>query len=188
MVTNLTISNMKDFDDFEFCSAFIIPYLKVKKTGKLWIIYVAIVKQLYQYKYPFQINDYFLTWKNIYQFQVKSQIISITAKNSLKKEFYIQEFLKGFNLSNQEQTQLKQIIIEAIYEQIKNQLIEPQFKIIQTNESIRKINKLQTQDITQIKIISFYENIEYKSLFKHVVKERIKTKVNLVKLTGFIFR
>ena len=29
-----------------------------------------------------------------------------------------------------------------------------------------KINKLQTQDITQIKVIFFYENIQYKSLFK----------------------
>ena len=88
------------------------------------------------------------------------------AKNSLKKEFYIQEFLKRFNLSNKKQTQLKQMIIEAISEQIKNQLIQPQFKVIQKDGSIKKINKLQTKDITQIKVISFYENIDYKPLFK----------------------
>jgi len=41
----------------------------------------------------------------IYQFQVKSQIITVTAKNSLKKEFYIQEFLKRFNVPNKKQTQ-----------------------------------------------------------------------------------
>jgi hypothetical protein len=107
-----------------------------------------------------------LTWKNIYQFQVKTQIIEVIAKNSLKKEFYIQEFLKRFNLSNKKQTQIKQIIIEAISEEIKSQLIQPQFKIIQKDGSIRKINKLKTQDITQIKVISLYENIQYKSLFK----------------------
>lgn len=89
------------------------------------------------------------------------------AKNSLKKEFYIQEFLKGFNLFNKKQTQIKQMIIEAISKQIKSQLIQPQFKIIQKDGSIRKINKLQTQNITQIKVIFFYENIQYKSLFKH---------------------
>ena len=111
-------------------------------------------------------NEYFLTWKNIYQFQVKTQIIEVIAKNSFKKEFYIQEFLKRFNLSNKKQTQIKQMIIEAISEEIKSQLIQPQFKIIQKDGSIRKINKLQTQDITQIKVISFYENIHYKSLFK----------------------
>lgn len=107
-----------------------------------------------------------MTWKNIYQFQVKTQIIEVIAKNSVKKEFYIQEFLKRFNLSNKKQTQIKQMIIEAISEEIKNQLIQPQFKIIQKDGSIRQINKLQTQDITQIKVISFYENIQYKSLFK----------------------
>ena len=156
----------QDFDDYEFCSAIIIPYLKVKKKGRLWTVNVAIAKQLYEYKYPFQMNEYFLTWKNIYQFQVKTQIIEVIAKNSLKKELYIQEFLKRFNLSNKKQTQIKQMIIEAISEEIKNQLIQPQFKIIQKDGSIRQINKLQTQDISQIKVISFYENIQYKSLFK----------------------
>ena len=58
------------------------------------------------------------------------------------------------------------MIIEAISEEIKSQYIQPQFKIIQKDGSIRKINKLQTQDITQIKAISFYENVDYKSLFK----------------------
>ena len=103
-----------------------------------------------------------MIWKTIYQFQVKSQI----AKNSIKKEFYIQEFLKRFKIPNQKQTQLKQMLIEAIYQQIKNQLIQPQFKIIQKDGSVRKINKLQTQDIPQIKLISFYENVDYKSLFQ----------------------
>ena len=53
------------------------------------------------------------------------------------------------------------MIIEAISEQIKSQLIQPLFKIIQKDGSIRKINKFQPQDITQIKLIYFYENIEY---------------------------
>ena len=139
---------MEDFDDFDFCTSVIIPYLKVQKNGRL-----AIAKELYEYKYPFQINEYFLTWKTISQFQVKSQIITITATDSLKKEFYIQEFLKRFSISNKKRRQLKQMIIEAIYHQINNQLIQPQFKIIQKDGSIKKINKLQTQDISQIKVI-----------------------------------
>jgi hypothetical protein len=157
---------LKDFDDFEFCSSVIIPYLKVKKNGRLWTVNVAIAKQLYEYKYPFQINEYFLTWKTIYQFQVKSQIITVTATDSLKKEFYIQEFLKRFSVPNKKKTQLKQMLIEAIYQQINNQLIQPQFKIIQKDGSIKKINKLQIQDISQINLIYFYENVNYKSLFK----------------------
>lgn len=136
---------LEDFDDFEFCSSVIIPYLKVEKNGRLWTVNLAIAKELYEYKYPFQINEYFLTWKTIYQFQVKSQIIAITATDSLKKEFYIQEFLKRFNVPNKKKTQ---------------------FKIIQKDGSIKKINKLQTQDISQINFIYFYENVDYKSLFQ----------------------
>ena len=93
-------------------------------------------------------------------------IIAITATDSLKKEFYIQEFLKRFNVPNKKKTQLKQMLIEAIYQQINNQLIQTQFKIIQKDESIKKINKLQTQDISQINLIYFYENVDYKSLFQ----------------------
>ena len=156
---------MEDFDDFEFSSSVIISYLKVKKNGGLWTLKIAIAKELYEYKYHFQMNKYFLTWKTSYQFQVKSQIIAITALDSFKKEFYIQEFLKQFNVSNKNITKLKQMIIEAIYQQINNQFIQPQFKIIQKDWSIKTINKLQTQYISQIKVIYFYENIDYKTLF-----------------------
>ena len=38
--------------------------------------------------------------------------------------------------------------------------------MIQKDGSIKKINKLQTQDISQINRIDFYENVNYKSLFK----------------------
>ncbi len=58
------------------------------------------------------------------------------------------------------------MLIEAIYQQINNQLIQTQFKIIQKDGSIKKINKLQTQDISQINLIYFYENVDYKSLFQ----------------------
>jgi len=107
---------LEDFDDSEFSSAVTIPYLKVKKKGRLWTVNLAIVKELYEYKYPFQVNEYFLTWKTIYQFQVKSQMIEVIAKKSLKKELYIEEFLKRFNIPNKKQTQLKQMIIETIYQ------------------------------------------------------------------------
>jgi len=80
---------LEDFDDFEFCSSVIIPYLKV---------------------------------------QVKSQRITIT--------------LKKFTVPNKKKTQLKKMIVEAIYQQINNQLIQPRFKIIQKDGSIKKINKL----------------------------------------------
>lgn len=45
------------------------------------------------------------------------------------------------------------MIIETIYQQINNKLIQPQFQTIQTDGSVRKIYKLQTKDISQMKVI-----------------------------------
>lgn len=164
-IFKLQTFTLADFDDFEFYSSVIIPYLKVKKNGRLWTVNLAIAKELYEYKYPFQMNEYFLTWKTNYQFQVKSQIMAITATDSLKKEFYIQKFLTRFNVSNTKKTKLKQMLIEAINQQINNQLIQPQFKIIQKDGSAKRNNKLQVHDIGQIELIYFYETVDYKSLF-----------------------
>lgn len=146
---------LEDFDDFDFCSSVIIPYFKVKKNGRLWTDKVVIAKKLYEYKYPFQINKYFLTWKTIYEFQIRGQIINITATDSFKKEFYIQELKKKFNVPNNEKTQLKKMVIEAIYPLVNNQLIQPQLKIVKKDGSIKINNKLQTQDISQINLIYF---------------------------------
>ena len=54
------------------------------------------------------------------------------------------------------------MIIEAVYQQINNQFIQPQYK---KDGSIKKINKLHTKDINQIKVIYLYKNVNYKSLF-----------------------
>jgi hypothetical protein len=125
--------------------------LKVKKNGRLWTVNVAIAKQLYEYKYPFQINEYFLTWKTNYQFQVKTQIIELIAKNSLKKEFYIQEFLKRFNLSNKKQTQIKQMLIEAISAN-KKSVDTTQFKIIQKDGSVKKLTNFKLKILHKLNL------------------------------------
>lgn len=80
--------------DFKLIEGEFVLMMKTKK-----------VKKVTNY---FQINEYFLTWKTIYQFQVKSQIIAITAIDSLKKEFYIQEFLKRFNVPNKKKKKTDQ--------------------------------------------------------------------------------
>jgi len=132
---------LEDFDDFEFCTSVIIPYLKVKKNGRLWTVNLARAKELYEYKYPFQINEYFLTWKTIYQFQVKSQIITITATDSLKKEFYIQEFLNQFCVSNKDITKIKKQLIDSVSRLKDSGLIENEFSLTFKNVSLNETKK-----------------------------------------------
>ena len=45
-IFKLQTSNLQDFDDFQFCSSVIIPYLKVKKNGRLWTVNLVIAKEL----------------------------------------------------------------------------------------------------------------------------------------------
>lgn len=116
------------------------------------------------FRYPFQFNNYFKTWKNKYQLLVKIQIIQVISVTSLKKQFHAEEFLNQFNISNTKQTQLKQIIITVLNQAINDRLIKAQFKIIQKDGSIRKINKLTTQLITKTKVIYLYELFNYKEL------------------------
>jgi hypothetical protein len=61
---------------------------------------VTLAKELYLYNYPFQFSTYFTTYKYNYQFQVKLQIIQATSVQSLKKQFYVQDFLSQFNVSH----------------------------------------------------------------------------------------
>jgi hypothetical protein len=103
-----------------------------------------------------------LTWKTIYQFQVKTQIIEVIAKNSLKKEFYIQEFLKRFNLSNKKQTEIKRLIIESIQDLVDKRIIKQLFKIIQKDGSLIAQNNLTSKLITKSKVIYLEEIIYYK--------------------------
>jgi hypothetical protein len=157
---------IQTFSDIHFRALVLFPSVKVLPRGRISIVSMTIAEQLFSYHFPSYLTSYFNKWNNKYQFYVQFEILSIMSTPSLQKELHVQQFLEQFNLSNKKQTQIKQIIIEAISEEIKSQLIQPQFKIIQKDGSIKKINKLQTQDLTQIKVIYFYENIQYKSLFK----------------------
>lgn len=141
------------------------PYVKIQKRAQVSIATVAIGEQLYFYRYPFQFNNSFKTSKNKYQLLVKIQIVHVISVTSLKKQFHVEEFLNQFNISNTKQTQLKQITITVLNQAISDRLIKAQFKIIQKDKSIRKINKLTTQLITKTKVIYLYKLFNYKELF-----------------------
>jgi hypothetical protein len=118
-IFKLQTFTVQDFDDFEFCSSIIIPYLKVQKKGRLWTVNVAIAKELYEYKYPFQINEYFLPWKSIYQFQLKSQMITVITKILIAQVKNLKENL-SFSL-----TQIARVTgksLSPIYKILKTEL------------------------------------------------------------------
>jgi hypothetical protein len=146
---------IQNFDDRSFQSSLLVPAFNIKKKKNKWIVSVALAKKLYLYSYPFQCPTYFTTYKYNYQFQVKLQIIQATSVQSLKKQFYVQDFLSQFNVSYAKQTQIKKVIIQTLDELKNNNTIKTQIEIHKTDNSLIKTNILTTRLLTKTKIIYF---------------------------------
>lgn len=77
----------------------------------------------------------------------------------------MEHFLKRFNVSNKKQTEIKELILEALNKLINSQLIHPQFKIIKKNGSVIQNTKLTPRLITESRVIYLEEIVHYKDLF-----------------------
>ena len=76
---------------------------------------------------------------------------------SWQKEFYIQEFLEQFNLSNKKQTEIKLLIIQLLQELIDKRIIKSFFKPIQKDGSFIVETNLTSKLITKSKVIYLEE-------------------------------
>ena len=149
----------------EFTSVVMIPFIKIKKIKNVWNVNLLVANQFYEYKFPFQFDDYFLHWNTTYQFEVKTQIIKLITQTTIKKKLDVEEFFKPFNkLSNAKKTKIKTIFIEAIEQEIKNKSIQSKFHIVQKDNSVKYINQLRPINLTKSKYIYFYESIDFREL------------------------
>jgi len=127
------------FDDIYFRSSVMFPYVKIQKKGQVWIGTVAIGEQLLSYKYPYHFTNYFTSWKDKYQCQVKFQVLQTISTSQLEKQLSVENFLKRFNVPNKKQTEIKQLILESLNELINSQLLQSQLKIIKKDGSVSVI-------------------------------------------------
>jgi hypothetical protein len=82
---------------------------------------LLVAKQFYEYNFPFQFKDYFLSWETTHQFEVKIQIIQLIAQPTLKKKFDVEKFLTPFDtLANSKKTKIKKLFIEGLEQEIEN--------------------------------------------------------------------
>jgi hypothetical protein len=75
------------FTDSDFQSILGFPYVDIQKQGNSWVVKVAISKLLYDYYYPFSFPNTFLTYKNIYDLQIKLKVIEAMSTIPLEKVF-----------------------------------------------------------------------------------------------------
>jgi hypothetical protein len=73
-------------------------------------------------------------------------------------------------VSNIKKTTVKRILIESIDQEIQNKFLQPKFRIVQKDNSIKYLNQIKpiNINITKAKFIYFYENINIRDLLKQI--------------------
>ncbi len=84
------------------------------------------------------------------EFQVQFEIIKVFTSVSIKKEFFVKEFLDSYSsiLSNQRRTKIKKLFIQLVGVLKEHDLIESNYKII-SNGLLVDIDELITTNIEQ---------------------------------------
>ena len=77
------------FTELHFQSVLSFHYVDIQKQGNSWIVKLAISQLLYDYDYPFSFPTTFLTYKNIYDLQIKLKLIEAISTIPLKKKYFM---------------------------------------------------------------------------------------------------
>lgn len=109
--------------------------------------------------YPYVFPDSFLIYQSKYDMRVKLEIIeSIYQQSSIKKIFYLEDFLKQFSSQNyQKQMKVKKIILQQFEILQNHNLIEDNFQFLGKDGFIEQIKGKQftTTLLTKSKYIYF---------------------------------
>ena len=117
---------------------------------------LAIAKELYFYQYPFQFPNFFVKYRNKYDFEVKLEIIRVFSTDNTEKIFQTETFLKQFRVPNKCRSDIKKIILELISELQILDVIESDYKIL-SNGLYHQVNHLTLNNIS--KSFIFYEKL-----------------------------
>ncbi len=153
---------IEHFSQKSFRRAISIPYYDLIKTGRTYIVEVAVAPELYYQKYLFKLPPTFLFYDDTYDLRIKSEIISSLAQSEIQKQFPVKQFLDQFKVSNAKKTYIKSKIIELFFELQNKQVIQPNYKLIYTDNHLKYLdsfNDFNREDFTQLHFIYFYENI-----------------------------
>jgi hypothetical protein len=120
------------FSDHEFQSLVIIPQIKFEKCSKHWIGKVWLVEELFFYKYPFYLPNFFQQKLTKHELEVCFKMFQVFTSVSVEKKIHVQDFFKSYPsaLNNQQKTKLKKCFIELVQILENSGLIESKYKII----------------------------------------------------------
>lgn len=93
------------FTDYYFKSFVTIPKLELYKCkkSKCWVTRILLLKELFDYQYPFKYRDLFEAENNKLtkdQYLVKFEFIRVFSIKNATKHFYLREFFQQHSVSN----------------------------------------------------------------------------------------
>jgi len=143
---------LTSFSDTSFQSLVAMPQVKLEKCSKqkCWIGKVCLVEELFYYKYPFCLPDFFQQKLTKHEFEVRVKVFKTFSSINIEKVFLIKDFFLNYRsiLSNQQKTKMKTYFIESVKLLEKHHLIESNYKII-SNGLLVDIDELTTTNIEQ---------------------------------------
>jgi hypothetical protein len=144
------------FSETYFRSVVAFPYLLVEKQAKYWNVSIAIASELYFYQYPFRFPNFFIKYRNKYDFEVKLEILKIFSTDNTQKIFQTETFLKQFRVPNKCRSNIKKIILDLISELQILDIIESNYRVL-SNGLYHQVNHLTLNNIS--KSFIFYEKL-----------------------------
>jgi len=147
------------FSESHFQSLLSFPYVDIRKEGNSWVVKVAVLELLYDYYYPFSFPSTFLTYKNIYDLQIKIKFIESISVVSLEKVFYVEIFLEQFNISKSKITVIKKDIVKTFNQLQMDGIIKNHYKVVKKSKQIEEVSSLTHLLIGKTDRIYFYENV-----------------------------
>ena len=148
------------FLEEDFRSSIMVTYVENFKQSNCSMILIVIAEELYTYKYPFFFPTSFLHYQSKYDLEIKLQFVDSISKIGIQKQFYLQSFMNQFSVSNQRQTEIKQVIIDLFYELKDQGFIKEQFQFVYQDDTIKEDTQLTLQSFINLKYILFNELID----------------------------
>lgn len=141
---------LTSFSDIHFQSLVAVPLVSFTKVQKFWVGRVWLAQELFYYKYPFHLPDFFQQKLKKDQFEVQVQVFKTFSSESIDKVFLIKEFFQNYTsrLSNQQKTKMKEHFIQSIKLFQQYDLIENNYKII-SNGFLLDTDLLTSKNISE---------------------------------------
>nr|WPV76514.1 hypothetical protein [Naviculales sp.] len=146
---------LTSFTDTHFQSLVAVPLVRFNKFQKFWVGQVWLDQELFYYKYPFYLPDFFQHKLTKDEFEVHVQVFKTFSSGNIEKVFLIKEFFQNYTsrLSNQQKTKMKGYFIQSVKVFQRYDLVENDYKII-FNGSF-----LDTDELTISNISDIYEKL-----------------------------